>query len=174
MIIAEIHCALFTTPIGMIWIAYHDTAVVMVERDYTIDQFFKTVAMHFDQIPTHDQSPPAWLVDAVQQEFIQRIDAPDWIFDLDGMTPFEQAVLFKTRQIPRGETRPYSWVAREIGHPGASRAVGTALSKNPIPLIIPCHRVVRAGGDLGFYSGGKGTATKRELLEYEGALPAMQ
>src|SRR5260370_24621115 len=76
-------------------------------------------------------------------------------FDLRGLTPFEQAVLRKTREIPRGEVRPYGWVAREIGHPAAVRAAGTALANNPIPYFIPCHRVVRTDGHIGNY-GGRG------------------
>src|SRR5262249_29314379 len=73
----------------------------------------------------------------------------------------------KTREIPRGEVRTYAWVAREIGHPAAVRAVGTALAKNPVPFVIPCHRVVRSDGDLGNYSGG-GVDTKERILLYEG------
>jgi O-6-methylguanine DNA methyltransferase len=88
-------------------------------------------------------------------------------FDLRGLTPFEQAVLRKTREIPRGEVRPYGWVAREIGHPAAVRAVGTALANNPIPYFIPCHRVVRTDGQIGNYGGG-GPEAKRAILTLEG------
>ena len=88
-------------------------------------------------------------------------------FDLRGLTPFEQAVLRKTREIPRGEVRPYGWVAREIGHPAAVRAVGTALANNPIPYFIPCHRVVRTDGHIGNYGGG-GPEAKRAILTMEG------
>ncbi|MFI5281737.1 MAG: methylated-DNA--[protein]-cysteine S-methyltransferase [Candidatus Dormibacterales bacterium] len=88
-------------------------------------------------------------------------------FDLRGLTPFEQAVLRKTREIPRGQVRPYGWVAREIGHPAAVRAVGTALANNPIPYFIPCHRVVRTDGQIGNYGGG-GPDAKRAILTLEG------
>jgi O-6-methylguanine DNA methyltransferase len=88
-------------------------------------------------------------------------------FDLRGLTPFEQAVLRKTREIPRGEVRPYGWVAREIGRPAAVRAVGTALANNPIPYFIPCHRVVRTDGQIGNYGGG-GPEAKRSILTMEG------
>src|SRR5882762_12043245 len=88
-------------------------------------------------------------------------------FDLRGLTPFEQAVLRKTRQIPRGEVRPYGWVAREIGRPAAVRAVGTALAHNPIPYFIPCHRVVRTDGQIGNYGGG-GPEAKKAILTLEG------
>jgi len=88
-------------------------------------------------------------------------------FDLRGLTSFEQAVLRKTREIPRGEVRPYGWVAREIGRPAAVRAVGTALANNPIPYFIPCHRVVRTDGHIGNYGGG-GPEAKRSILTMEG------
>jgi O-6-methylguanine DNA methyltransferase len=87
--------------------------------------------------------------------------------DLTSLTSFEQQVLAKTREIPRGEVRSYGWVAREIGRPRAVRAVGTALGHNPIPLLIPCHRVIRSDGDLGEYGMG-GTQAKRAYLEGEG------
>src|SRR5579859_6833976 len=88
-------------------------------------------------------------------------------FDLRGLTGFEQGVLRKTLEIPRGEVRPYGWIAREIGHPAAVRAVGTALAHNPIPYFIPCHRVVRTDGQIGNYSGG-GPDAKRSILTMEG------
>ncbi len=86
--------------------------------------------------------------------------------DLSSLSEFQRAVLRKTAEIPPGEIRPYGWVAREIGKPGAVRAVGSALNKNPIPILIPCHRVSRSDGHLGQYAYGQ--AIKRRLLEAEG------
>lgn len=91
-------------------------------------------------------------------------------FDLRKLTPFERSVLETTRRIPRGEVRPYAWVAREMGHPAAVRAVGSALAHNPVPYLIPCHRVVRSDGHIGQYGGG-GPAAKRSLLTLEGVRP---
>jgi O-6-methylguanine DNA methyltransferase len=85
--------------------------------------------------------------------------------DLSGLSEFERNVLNATRQIPEGQTRPYNWVAREAGRPRAVRAVGTVLARNPIPLIVPCHRVVRADGRLGDYMFG--AAQKERLLRGE-------
>ena len=73
-------------------------------------------------------------------------------YDLDALTEFERAVLAKALEIPAGEVRPYGWIAREIGRPKAVRAVGTALGRNPVPLLIPCHRVVRSDGRIGNYA----------------------
>jgi O-6-methylguanine DNA methyltransferase len=90
--------------------------------------------------------------------------------DLRGASDFERAVWLKALEIPRGEVRPYGWIAAEIGRPKAVRAVGTALGHNPIPLIVPCHRVVRSDGMLGQYSLG-GPANKRTILAAEGLDP---
>jgi O-6-methylguanine DNA methyltransferase len=95
------------------------------------------------------------------------------VVDLATCTPFQRAVLDATRRIPAGTVRPYAWIAREIGHPGAVRAVGTALAKNPVPLVVPCHRVVRSDGEAGEYA--LGARDKIALLEHEGVnLPAMR
>lgn len=90
--------------------------------------------------------------------------------DLRGHSAFEQDVWHKALEIPRGEVRPYGWVAAEIGRPKAVRAVGTALGHNPVPLIVPCHRVVRTDGTIGQYSLG-GPANKRTILRSEGLDP---
>ena len=73
----------------------------------------------------------------------------------------------KALEIPRGEVRPYGWIAAEIGRPKAVRAVGTALAHNPVPLVVPCHRVVRSDGMIGQYSMG-GPEAKRRVLAAEG------
>ena len=92
--------------------------------------------------------------------------------DLRSVTRFRRNVLKAAASIPRGEVRPYVWLANEVERPRAARAVGTTMASNPIPLIIPCHRVVRADGHLGAYSLG-GPHNKRRLLEHEGADPSL-
>jgi O-6-methylguanine DNA methyltransferase len=89
-------------------------------------------------------------------------------FDLRGLSSFQQSVLETCATIPSGALRPYGWIADELNKPGATRAVGTALAKNPIPLLIPCHRVVRADGSIGSYAFGPDM--KRDLLISEGAI----
>jgi methylated-DNA-[protein]-cysteine S-methyltransferase len=84
-----------------------------------------------------------------------------------GGTPFQQRVWEVTRLIPYGETRTYQWVARQIGHPAAARAVGQALGRNPWPIVVPCHRVVASDGGLGGLGGG--LEMKRRLLAMESA-----
>ena len=80
-------------------------------------------------------------------------------FDLSHSTAFEAAVLRKALELPRGQVRPYSWIAQEIGSPNASGPVGSALAGNPVPVLIPCHRVVRGDGVIGNYIFG--TEVKR-------------
>jgi methylated-DNA-[protein]-cysteine S-methyltransferase len=85
--------------------------------------------------------------------------------DLSGSTEFQRSVWQATRLIPYGETRSYAWVAGQIGSPKASRAVGQALKRNPLPVIVPCHRVVAGNGTLGGFGGGE--EIKRYLLALE-------
>lgn len=86
--------------------------------------------------------------------------------DLRQLTPFQRTVLEVTSLIPPGEVRPYGWVAKEMGNDGAVRAVGSALGRNPVPIVIPCHRVVRSDGAVGNYAFG--SRMKMDLLEHEG------
>ncbi len=80
-------------------------------------------------------------------------------------TEFEKKVWAALRDIPYGETRTYKWLAEKIGNPKATRAVGRALGRNPIPIVFPCHRVIESGGSIGGYSSG--VEIKRRLLEME-------
>ncbi len=91
----------------------------------------------------------------------------DLPYDLGSLTPFARAVLGATAAIPFGHVSTYGAIAARIGHPTASRAIGNALGRNPVPLIIPCHRVVRSDLKLGGFVGG--TGIKQQLLQLEGA-----
>lgn len=83
-------------------------------------------------------------------------------------TPFQKDVLMAACEIKPGQTRTYKWIAERIGRPNAQRAVGSALKKNPLPLLIPCHRVVAFGERIGGYA--LGVKLKKELLEFEKSL----
>ena len=99
-----------------------------------------------------------------QELFLQEAEVktvPSYI----SATEFEREVWAAASAIQEGETRSYSWIAKRIGAPKAFRAVGNALRKNPLPFLIPCHRVVRKDGDIGGFSGGKGM--KKMLLKIE-------
>jgi O-6-methylguanine DNA methyltransferase len=92
--------------------------------------------------------------------------------DLSEAPDFQKKVLAAARRIPFGEVRPYAWVAQRIGHPRAVRAVGTALGRNPVPFIVPCHRVLQTGGGLGGYLFG--TDVKSRLLSLERTTPVYE
>ncbi len=126
---------------------------------------------HFGRPLIRARAPEAWSRH-IQVSIERGSPGDDLPVDLRSLTEFQQRVLRITAAIPKGEVRPYGWVAHEIDRPKAVRAVGSAVARNPIPLIIPCHRVVRSDGHIGNYSLG-GPHNKVELLQYEGASPDM-
>jgi O-6-methylguanine DNA methyltransferase len=157
------------SPVGPVYVARSFRGITRVSRAASAASFERQYRERFGR-PVHPDSsrPPA----AVRTRIEDRGNPAqeDIEFDLAGLTEFEQAVLKKALEIPRGQVRPYGWIAREIGHPEAVRATGSALAKNPVPLLIPCHRVVRSDGTIGNYSMG-GTRAKKRILAAEGAQP---
>jgi O-6-methylguanine DNA methyltransferase len=109
----------------------------------------------------------------IQQQIIAYFEgayvnfSPDIPVLLDGFSEFQKAVLNACRSIKSGQTINYGELAKKLGRPLASRAVGNALAKNPLPLIIPCHRVIRSDGSLGNFSAIGGLSLKRKLLAHE-------
>jgi O-6-methylguanine DNA methyltransferase len=165
--------ARFDSPIGPLVVSWNGLGVSAVEaaRD---DAAFEAAhrartgrpAYRADRLPDRLASAIARRLEGDRRV---RID-----LDLRGHSEFERDVWQKALEIPRGEVRPYGWVAAEIGRPKAVRAVGTALGHNPVPLIVPCHRVVRTDGTLGQYSLG-GPDNKRTILTSEGVdLPHLE
>jgi O-6-methylguanine DNA methyltransferase len=155
--------ALFDTVLGRVFVAWNRHGVSAAARMASATDFEEWFRRDVGrQLSSAD--PPRALGAQIEAELR---GGRRMRFDLRGLTAFEQAVLRKTREIPRGEVRPYGWIAREIGHPAAVRAVGTALAHNPIPYFIPCHRVVRTDGKIGNYGGG-GPEAKRAILTLEG------
>jgi O-6-methylguanine DNA methyltransferase len=155
--------ACFETVLGGVYVAWNRMGVSAAMRSTSAAEFEAWFGTEVGR-PLMAAEAPVELAEKIQDELTGKRRMR---FDLRGLTPFEQAVLRKTREIPRGEVRPYGWVAREIGHPAAVRAVGTALANNPIPYFIPCHRVVRTDGRIGNYGGG-GPEAKRAILSLEG------
>lgn len=160
------------TPVGPAYVAWNGTGVsaVVLGNEWAGDAPAGFEAAFGERIGRRvvPAPPPVELARAVER----RLEGDRSVgvrFDLRGLTEFERAVLAKASEIPRGEVRPYAWIAKEIGRPGAVRAVGSSLGRNPIPLLIPCHRVLRSDGRVGDYVFG-GDA-KRALLEAEGAGP---
>ena len=111
-------------------------------------------------------------VDAVRREldeyFHHRREAFDLVLDLRGLTPFSTQVLGELARVPYGQTATYGELAARAGRPGAARAVGTIMNRNPVPIVLPCHRIVGANGALVGYGGG--LERKEILLRLEGAM----
>lgn len=104
----------------------------------------------------------------------QRTDLSALPLDLDGVSDFERQVYEIALTIPAGATTTYGEIAARLGDPAAARAVGVALGRNPIPIVVPCHRVLAAGGRSGGFSAPGGVATKMRLLAIEDAAPGGQ
>lgn len=156
------------TPIGHIWLAMDEFGLRAVAWAASLDDFMaQTLRRGAEDIVLS----PDRTADAVNQVRAylagerRQFEIPiHW----DILTPFRRRVLQSTFAIPYGETRTYGDLAAQIGNPRAARAVGGAQAANPMPLVIPCHRVVAAGHRLGGYGGGNGLAVKRWLLKMEG------
>jgi O-6-methylguanine DNA methyltransferase len=153
-------------PIGPLYIAWGPAGIMAVERAGDPIGFELEVTARTGRPLRRAERMPDALARAVRAQ-LGGTRVRDIPIDLGWLTQFEQAVLRKTMEIPRGEVRPYAWVAREIGRPRAVRAVGSALAGNPVTFVIPCHRVVRADGRIGEYGAG-GPAAKRAVLATEG------
>ena len=119
-----------------------------------------------------------WLDESLR-DLVQRLQAVaegaeddflDVELDLHDRTTFQRAVIDHCRQIRRGQVLTYGQLAARAGHPRSARAVGNVMATNRVPLIVPCHRVVGAGGNLGGFSAPQGLQMKRRLLRLEGAL----
>jgi len=165
--------ARFDSPIGPLVVAWNGLGVSAVEAAPD-DATFEANHLARTGRPAH---PVERVPDRLAAAIARRLEGDRRVridLDLRGHTDFERDVWQKALEIPRGEVRPYGWIAAEIGRPKAVRAVGTALGHNPVPLIVPCHRVVRSDGTIGQYSLG-GPENKRTILEAEGLdLPEME
>ena len=171
--------ALFDTEVGRCGIAWSARGIAGVQLPEGSDLAMR--ARMLRRFPgARETPPPAEVRQAIEAmgallrgESSELRSIP---LDLDGIAPFEQRVYEVARTIPPGTTLSYGEIARRLGVPGAARDVGQALGRNPFPIVVPCHRVVAAGGKLGGFSARGGATTKRRLLSVEraqghGALP---
>lgn len=141
----------FDSPIGMLYVV--------------LDESSHLSAISFEY--PHIKAGPC--PDELRQELTEYFDGRrrdfTWPVTVESGTDFEQKVWLALREIPYGETRSYKWLASHIGSPNGFRAVGQALGKNPIPIVLPCHRIVESQGRLGGYTPG--VDIKRRLLAIE-------
>ena len=166
---ADITYARMDSPIGSVWIAATGAGICTVGLGPAQpDGFFRWLSRHAGpELPRED---PRALTRALTQlrEYFSRIRREfDLPLDVRG-TPFQKTVWAQVANIPYGTTTTYGEIARRIGRPGAARAVGAANGANPLPILIPCHRVIGARNSLTGYGGG--LEAKAALLQLEGIL----
>ncbi len=142
------------TPIGEVFVAFTDHGVChvlsseLVRADHT--RFSESFRARFRRPVLPAARPPDGLVSALRTGQLRGLR-----LDLRDLTEFERSVLVATSRLPAGEIRTYAWIAKEIGKPTAAGVVGSALGRNPVPLLVPCHRVTGPGGEAGGYVLGR-------------------
>jgi methylated-DNA-[protein]-cysteine S-methyltransferase len=151
---------LAVTPRGLAYVAFEEE-----ERDELLGRFSRQLSPRIlEHAPSTDEARRQ-----LDEYFAGERTRFDLKLDRRLMRGIARDVLAATARVPFGRTITYGALAERIGRPRASRAVGNALGSNPIPIVVPCHRVLRAGGDVGGYAGGP--SRKRRLLTLEGSLP---
>ena len=149
-------------PIGELYVASTEKGIAYLRTGVDPIEFAAGFRTRFARPLVVGEQPPVGLLQALESDLR---GADQLAVDLSGLTEFARDVLTVTREIPVGQTRPYAWVASEIGRPKAVRAVGTALGRNPVPLVIPCHRVIRSDGTSRGYIFGP--SARERLLRAE-------
>lgn len=152
------------TDLGPVWVSFSPRGVTMVRLGTDDAAFERAHEQRLGRRALRDEVPARY-AHAVRQAAAgdQEIKVQ---LDLADLSLFERESLLALRRIPRGEVRPYAWLAQAAGHPRAVRAVGNTLARNPVPLLLPCHRVIPTSGGVGRYIFGE--AAKRALLQREG------
>lgn len=158
------------SPLGDLWVAVSAQGLAAIEWSQDEADFGAYLARRFKRPVQPDServTPALQQLDEYLRGARKAFDLPiDWSL----LRPFQRQVLGLVFAIPYGQTRTYGEIAHEIGNPNAARAVGRANATNPIPLVIPCHRVIGGDGKLRGYGGGEGLPTKEWLLQLEGAV----
>ena len=158
-----------STPVGPLWVAVTDHGLAAVTFGGSEAEFAGGVGRRLQARAVRSPDRTA----AVRRELEDYLRGRRTVFtvpvDLGHVTPFQRRVLEAARAVPRGQIATYGEISRTIGRPRAARAVGQALGSNPVPIVVPCHRVLASDGSLGGYSGRGGLRTKRQLLTLEGA-----
>lgn len=164
------YARLQASPLGTVFVAFSRQGLVALEFGISERRFLDRLRHETGLAARPDESEARPALDQIR-EYLQgrrrRFALP---LDLSHLTPFQRRVLEATLEVPAGRVATYLEIARRIGRPAAARAVGRALATNPIPLVIPCHRVIASDGSLAGYGGKGGIATKARLLKMEGAL----
>ena len=158
------------TPIGKLWLAVSDLGLVAIECGLTRAEFEAYLVKRFKRAVELAPQRVRTAAGQLNEYLSGRQRAFTLVIDWTVLRPFQQAVLQATSEIPYGETWTYKQIAERIGRPQAARAVGRAEATNPMPLVLPCHRVIGVDGKLHGYGLGEGVKTKVWLLKMEGAV----
>ena len=156
-----------SSPLGPIWVALSEHGLVAVETSTDRETIIESVKRLGFQYIHLDQDETAEAIRQISEYLNGERRKFELAIDWSVLTPFQNKVLRTTFEIPYGQVRTYGGLAQELGNPRAARAVGRAEATNPMPLVIPCHRVIGADGGLHGYGFGKGIETKAWLLELE-------
>lgn len=157
----------FESTLGSIYIASTPDGICAISISVTEEEFLSEIKI-LGEAEREDKIFYEIREDLKSYLSGKRLDFRRYRLDLSSGTEFQRRVWNKLTEIPYGETRSYKWLAEEVGSPNGFRAVGGANGKNPVPIIIPCHRVINSDGSLGGYSGG--AWIKEALLKSEKAL----
>jgi methylated-DNA-[protein]-cysteine S-methyltransferase len=155
------------TPVGVVWAAVSDLGLAAVKLGGSKQEFLNELVLGGRRIGTAYQDKAKTAVSQITEYLVGQRTRFDLAIDWSNMTPFQTMALKEVSRIPYGQTLSYGQVAAQIDRSGAARAVGRANATNPLPLVIPCHRVVASDGSLRGYGAGEGLKTKRWLLEME-------
>jgi len=159
--------SLHSSPIGQLWLAVTEKGLLAVDWDQPQAEFTRHLQQQFQAEVFYDEAHTAAPVRQLGEYLAGQRRQFDLPLDLSHVSPFQNRVLNLTYGIPYGETLTYKEIATLLGNPRAARAVGRVEATNPIPLVIPCHRVLGADGSLHGYGGPGGIKLKAWLLELE-------
>jgi len=155
------------TALGRLWLAASEEGLIAIEQGLSQAEFTAWLARRFHRAAAYAPERVLAAAGQVEEYLAGRRREFDLAIDWTPLTAFQRAALRATCAIPRGQTRTYAQIAAQIGRPRAARAVGRAEATNPLPLVIPCHRVVGTDGGLHGYGLARGLKTKAWLLEME-------
>ena len=155
------------TALSPVWVAVSELGLIAVQIGGEGDTFSRGLAARFEIPATHDKFQTAPIAAQIHDYLQGTRKSFDFSIHWGVLSNFQQKVLRTIYAIPYGETRTYGQIAAQIGSPRAARAVGRANATNPMPLVIPCHRLVGADGSLRGYGSGEGIKTKAWLLDVE-------
>ena len=163
----ELSIGRLDSPLGTILLVGDGSRLVALDYEGYEGRMRRLLATRYARYRLREARPPESLTRPLRDYLAGDLGALDAIDPELGGTPFQRRVWAALREIPPGETRSYGALAARLGRPGASRAVGLANARNPVAIVVPCHRVVGADGSLTGYAGG--LERKRWLLAHEAA-----